>query len=47
MLLVKDKLKKLRIDNAFTQEIVAGLLNISIPAYSKIETWKTDVNYSE
>ena len=46
MILIKNKLKKLRTDNAFTQETVAGFLNISTPAYSKIETGKTDISYS-
>lgn len=46
MLLINDKLRKLRLENDFTQEKVAGMIHISVPAYSKMETGKTDLNFS-
>ena len=36
----------LRCDQGYKQQHVARLLGISIPAYSKIETGATDLNYS-
>lgn len=45
MLLI-NRLKELRLQNHFVQEQVAGLLNVSVPAYSKMETGRTDLNYS-
>jgi transcriptional regulator with XRE-family HTH domain len=40
------KLKILRIEKDWSQEVVAQKLGVSIPAYSKIETGITDVNLS-
>ncbi|MGI4805663.1 MAG: helix-turn-helix domain-containing protein [Janthinobacterium lividum] len=45
MLLI-NRLKELRLQNHFVQDHVADLLNVSVPAYSKMETGKTDLNYS-
>lgn len=45
MLLI-NRLKELRLQNHLVQEQVAALLNVSVPAYSKMETGKTDLNYS-
>ena len=42
----QTKLKMLRYDRGWNQEDVATQLKISIPAYSKIETGITDLNYS-
>ena len=39
-------IRKLRHKKRWSQEIVARKLNISIPAFSKIETGITDVNIS-
>ena len=43
---LQAKLKLLRHDRGYNQEDVARLIGISIPAYSKIETGITDLNYS-
>ena len=43
---IQVKLKLLRHDRGYNQEDVARLIGISIPAYSKIETGITDLNYS-
>ena len=43
---VGSTIRRLRIDNNWSQQIIADHLNISIPAYSKIETGVTDVNLS-
>jgi transcriptional regulator with XRE-family HTH domain len=43
---VGSKIRRLREDNNWSQHIIAEQLNISIPAYSKIETGVTDVNLS-
>lgn len=45
MLLI-NRLKELRLQNHLVQEQVAALLNVSVPAYSKMETGKTDLNFS-
>lgn len=45
MLLI-NRLRELRLQNHLVQEQVAGLLNVSVPAYSKMETGRTDLNYS-
>jgi transcriptional regulator with XRE-family HTH domain len=39
-------IRRLREDNNWSQQVIAEHLNISIPAYSKIETGVTDVNLS-
>jgi len=43
---VGGTIRRLRVDNNWSQQIIADHLNISIPAYSKIETGVTDVNLS-
>ncbi|MVN22971.1 helix-turn-helix domain-containing protein [Mucilaginibacter arboris] len=43
---LKKKLKMLRYNNGWSQEQVSTALDISIPAYSKIETGITDINLS-
>jgi len=43
---VGSTIRRLRVDNNWSQQIIADHLNISIPAYSKIETGVTDVNLS-
>ena len=43
---LKKKLKMLRYDKGWSQEQVSAALDISIPAYSKIETGITDINLS-
>ena len=43
---VGSKIRRMREDNKWSQQIIAEQLNISIPAYSKIETGVTDVNLS-
>ncbi|RYE27154.1 MAG: XRE family transcriptional regulator [Sphingobacteriaceae bacterium] len=43
---IHAKIKLLRHNRGYRQHEVAGLLDISIPAYSKIETGLTDVNLS-
>jgi len=43
---IGKKLKELRQKKAWTQADVAKRLNMSIPAYSKIETGITDINIS-
>ncbi len=40
------KIRLLRHQNGWSQEDVAKKLDISIPAFSKIETRKTDINLS-
>jgi transcriptional regulator with XRE-family HTH domain len=37
------QLKGLRLKHGMTQQQIAGLLNCSVPAYSKLETGATDV----
>lgn len=41
-----QKLKTLRLRSGHTQKDVADMLDISVPAYSKIETGLTDPSYS-
>ena len=43
---VGGKIRRMREDNKWSQQVIAEQLNISIPAYSKIETGVTDVNLS-
>lgn len=43
---LKKRLKMLRHNNGWSQEQVSAALDISIPAYSKIETGVTDINLS-
>src|ERR1700761_6269360 len=43
---VGGNIRRLRENNNWSQHIIAERLNISIPAYSKIETGVTDVNLS-
>lgn len=43
---VGSTIRRLRVDNNWSQQVIADHLNISIPAYSKIETGVTDVNLS-
>lgn len=43
---VGSKIKYWRIQNGWSQKIVADRLNMSIPAFSKIECGVTDVNLS-
>ncbi len=43
---VGSRIRRMREDNKWSQQIIAEQLNISIPAYSKIETGVTDVNLS-
>ena len=43
---IQAKLKLLRYDRGYNQEDVARLIGVSIPAYSKMETGVTDLNYS-
>jgi transcriptional regulator with XRE-family HTH domain len=43
---VGGKIRRMREDNNWSQQIIAEQLSISIPAYSKIETGVTDVNLS-
>ncbi len=43
---VGSKIRRMREENKWSQQIIAEQLNISIPAYSKIETGVTDVNLS-
>ena len=43
---VGSKIRRMREGNNWSQQIIAEQLNISIPAYSKIETGVTDVNLS-
>lgn len=45
-MIIQTKLKLLRRNRGYRQEDVAGLMGISIPAYSKMETGTTDLNYS-
>jgi transcriptional regulator with XRE-family HTH domain len=46
MIAVAKKLKMLRHERGWSQDDVAKQLDISIPAYSKIETGVTDINLS-
>lgn len=46
MFLIEEKLKKLRLANDYTQGDVADMMHISVPAYSNMETGKTDLNFS-
>lgn len=41
---ISDRLRALRIQHNLKQWQVAGFLNISVPAYSKIENGNTDVS---
>lgn len=41
-----ERIKKLRLDNGLNQGAVAESLDISTPAYSKIESGITDINIS-
>lgn len=41
---VGQNIKKLRLKRQWNQQYVAGKLNISIPAFSKIETNNTDIS---
>jgi transcriptional regulator with XRE-family HTH domain len=43
---VGSKIKYLRIQNGWSQKVVAARLKMSIPAFSKIECGVTDVNLS-
>jgi len=43
---VGGNIRRLRENNKWSQQVIAERLNISIPAYSKIETGVTDVNLS-
>ncbi|HVS90555.1 MAG TPA: helix-turn-helix transcriptional regulator [Mucilaginibacter sp.] len=43
---VGTNIRRLRENNSWNQQSIAEKLNISIPAYSKIETGVTDVNLS-
>lgn len=43
---VGENIRALRNEKGWSQEHVAGLLGISIPAYSKIENAVTDINLS-
>lgn len=43
---IGSNIKALRIKKGWTQAAVSKYLKISIPAYSKIETNITDINYS-
>ena len=43
---IGKKIRLLRHEQGWSQEEVAGQLGISIPAYSKIETGITDINFS-
>lgn len=44
---VGQKLKVLRQTQCLTQKFIADRLNISVPAYSKIETGGTDITFSK
>lgn len=44
---VGQKIKKLRELKNFTQEYMAGLLDMTQSSYSKIETGETDISYSK
>ncbi|MDQ7947660.1 MAG: helix-turn-helix transcriptional regulator [Pedobacter sp.] len=46
MNLLGQKIKKLRQEKNVNQASIAKEMGISLPAYSKIETGKTDVNIS-
>jgi transcriptional regulator with XRE-family HTH domain len=46
MKLIGKKIRQFRHDKGWSQEDVAKRLNISIPAFSKIETGITDVNFT-
>ncbi|WP_158797474.1 helix-turn-helix domain-containing protein [Pedobacter sp. L105] len=41
-----QKFKTLRLKSGYTQKDIADMLEISVPAYSKIETGLTDPSYS-
>ncbi len=43
---VGSKIRRMREEKKWSQQVIAERLNISIPAYSKIETGVTDVNLS-
>jgi transcriptional regulator with XRE-family HTH domain len=43
---VGKNIRKLRLRQGWNQQYVANRLNISIPAFSKIETGYTDINLS-
>ena len=44
---VGQKLKVLRQTQCLSQKFIADRLNISVPAYSKIETGGTDITFSK
>jgi transcriptional regulator with XRE-family HTH domain len=44
---VGQKIKKFRELKNFTQEYMAGLLDMTQSSYSKIETGETDISYSK
>lgn len=46
MVTLQQKFKFLRQRNHFTQKYVAGILGLSIPAYSKLEAGATDPNFT-
>ena len=46
MNIISDNIKILRLRNKWSQAEVAKRLKISIPAFSKIETGRTDINIS-
>ena len=41
------KLKALRVTHSVSQKVVADHLGVSVPAYSKIETGLSDINYEK
>lgn len=44
---IGNKLKALRLTHCLSQKIIADQLNISVPAYSKIETGQTDISFAK
>ena len=44
---IGQKLKVLRQTQCLSQKFIADKLNISVPAYSKIETGGTDITFSK
>ena len=46
MITLQQKFKSLRQNHHFTQKHVAGILGLSIPAYSKLEAGATDPNFT-
>jgi transcriptional regulator with XRE-family HTH domain len=45
--MIGQKLKALRLTHCLSQKIVADQLQISVPAYSKIETGQTDITFNK